>query len=328
MRIAFLGKGGSGKTSLAAAYIDYLTRIRTIPHVVAVDGDVNVHLGAALGFSGHLKEAGNRFAEIARYFEQNRTALKGIGFDDVPLIGSIPPGEGSIFVTGRIDDPFYDRFADRNGPVTLLTIGSHTETDTGSSCYHNKLNASEMFFHHLIDGKDDHIVGDVTAGVDNLGTSLFMAYDLNIFVVEPTIKSVSVYRDYLELTKALPYQVETRVIVNKYHGPEDDAFIEQHIAGNRILGRIPVSSDLKKFERGDSSAARSFTDSLVPVFDAVYSYWLSRERNPDAYYAELVRLYRDRCYNWWNDFTGKPLDTVFESDATYFRSVIDSHKRS
>ena len=50
MRVAFVGKGGSGKTTTAAAFSRYLAA-QGRP-VVAVDADINQHLAAALGHDG------------------------------------------------------------------------------------------------------------------------------------------------------------------------------------------------------------------------------------------------------------------------------------
>ncbi|MGW4426199.1 nucleotide-binding protein, partial [Streptosporangium sp. NPDC004631] len=47
MRVAFVGKGGSGKTTLSALFARYTAR-RGGP-VVAIDADINQHLGMALG---------------------------------------------------------------------------------------------------------------------------------------------------------------------------------------------------------------------------------------------------------------------------------------
>ncbi|HXX54330.1 MAG TPA: hypothetical protein VEI28_07160, partial [Thermodesulfovibrionales bacterium] len=58
--IALAGKGGTGKTSIAALIVRYLTEKRRGP-VLAVDADSNACLNEALGISvhttiGHLRE--------------------------------------------------------------------------------------------------------------------------------------------------------------------------------------------------------------------------------------------------------------------------------
>ncbi len=49
MKVAFVGKGGSGKTTLSALFARHLAAsART---VVAIDADINQHLAVALGMS-------------------------------------------------------------------------------------------------------------------------------------------------------------------------------------------------------------------------------------------------------------------------------------
>ncbi|MEU6972064.1 50S ribosomal protein L31 [Kitasatospora aureofaciens] len=49
VKVAFVGKGGSGKTTLSALFVRHLAAsART---VVAIDADINQHLAAALGMS-------------------------------------------------------------------------------------------------------------------------------------------------------------------------------------------------------------------------------------------------------------------------------------
>src|SRR5438128_1476541 len=50
MRIAFVGKGGSGKTTSAAMFSRYLAA-QNLP-VLAIDADINQHLAQALGHDG------------------------------------------------------------------------------------------------------------------------------------------------------------------------------------------------------------------------------------------------------------------------------------
>ncbi|HCU50197.1 MAG TPA: ATP-binding protein, partial [Micromonosporaceae bacterium] len=49
MKMAFVGKGGSGKTTLAALMARHLAG--TTKNLLAIDADINQHLAAALGFS-------------------------------------------------------------------------------------------------------------------------------------------------------------------------------------------------------------------------------------------------------------------------------------
>jgi CO dehydrogenase maturation factor len=49
VKIAFVGKGGSGKTTLTGLFARYLAS-RAAP-VVAVDADINQHLGMTLGLT-------------------------------------------------------------------------------------------------------------------------------------------------------------------------------------------------------------------------------------------------------------------------------------
>ena len=63
MRIAFVGKGGSGKTTLSALFSRHLARSGA--PVLAVDGDINQHLAEALGHDGEDLDAPALGAHVA-----------------------------------------------------------------------------------------------------------------------------------------------------------------------------------------------------------------------------------------------------------------------
>ena len=64
MKIAFAGKGGSGKTTLSALFVRYLAA-RGLP-VVAVDADINQHLAEALD-AGTPPPLGGHLTDIKEY---------------------------------------------------------------------------------------------------------------------------------------------------------------------------------------------------------------------------------------------------------------------
>ena len=65
MRVSFLGKGGSGKTTLSTSFIKFLEN--KDEKVLAIDADINVHLGQSLNME--TKYLGDDFEEISKYLE-------------------------------------------------------------------------------------------------------------------------------------------------------------------------------------------------------------------------------------------------------------------
>lgn len=177
MRVSFLGKGGSGKTTLASAFIQYLNKQEN--SVLAIDADMNVHLGAQLGMQ--INPIGDKFAEIAKYLENNSKK---------PVIGTTPPTLDSKYIAPRLDDEFLKTYATYKENIALLTVGTYNDKLIGSSCYHSKLGGAELIYNRLLDDDSLYVVSDATAGVDSVGTSMFYVSDINLFVIEPTKKKV------------------------------------------------------------------------------------------------------------------------------------------
>jgi CO dehydrogenase maturation factor len=69
VKIAFVGKGGSGKTTLASLLISHLVEAGS--PVLAVDADINQQLGEALGLNAEstaaLPTLGSRLELIKEY---------------------------------------------------------------------------------------------------------------------------------------------------------------------------------------------------------------------------------------------------------------------
>lgn len=319
MRVAFAGKGGSGKTTLASLFIRRL-RNRATPALV-IDSDVNGHLNQAAGIPVPRKLIGREFPTIAQYLEGNRAELPALDLKAIPELGTIPPGEGSRFI--RIDetDEFLATFAERSGSIWSLTVGGHEESDIGDSCFHTKLNSTELIVHRLLDRPTDWLISDTTAGVDNVGTSLVSGYDLFVYVVEPTAKSVGVVKDFREITKDLSFPVRVLVVPNKVRSQADLDYICGELG--EVAGQyLPMSRTLRKLEQIDDSGETSALISQVlaeaePVLAEIEKRAQQTVRDWTQYHRTVAELYRLRCEGWWNEFSGLPLDRLISPSFRY-----------
>ena len=82
MKIAFVGKGGSGKTTLSALFARHLAA--TGRPVLAIDADINQHLGVALGLD---EAAAASIPGMGEHLNQIKEYLRGTN----PHIARRPP---------------------------------------------------------------------------------------------------------------------------------------------------------------------------------------------------------------------------------------------
>lgn len=190
MKIAFVGKGGSGKTTLSSLFIRHLAAAGA--PVVAIDADINQHLGPALGLGEEevaaLPAMGGQLPLIKEYLRGSNPRIASAA----TMIKTTPPGEGSRLVRVREPNPVYDACARPveldGGAVRLMVTGTFTDADLGVACYHSKTGAVELFLNHLVDGPDEYVVVDMTAGSDSFASGMFTRFDMTFLVAEPTRK--------------------------------------------------------------------------------------------------------------------------------------------
>nr|WP_168514553.1 ATP-binding protein [Streptomyces sp. S1D4-11]QIZ00186.1 ATP-binding protein [Streptomyces sp. S1D4-11] len=245
MRAAFVGKGGSGKTTLSALFS------RRLAHsgapVVAIDGDINQHLAHALGLGDDETFAAPplsaRLGEIKAHLRGSNPRITS----PEAMIKTTPPGRGSRLLRLLGDDPVHTPHLQRVGGVPLMVTGDFDESDLGVACYHSKLGAVELYLNHLVDGPGEYVVVDMTAGADAFASGLFTRFDMTFLVAEPTRKGVSVYRQYRD--HAQEFGIPIAVIGNKVTGEDDLLFLKEHV-GDDLLTYVRHSSWVRAQEQG------------------------------------------------------------------------------
>jgi len=300
MRIGFLGKGGSGKTTATAAFVRWLEMKRF--SVVAIDGDVNTHLQAALSLDGSAEPLGAHYDEIASYVRGSRTDL-----GDRPLLSTTPPSPASRFVRCTAEDPLLSRFVIARDSLSFLKVGGFEARDVGANCYHTKLHSLCVLLNHLRDTPNEYVVVDATAGVDTLSTALVAAYDMNVFVVEPTLKSLEVYKDFIRTDpQSAP---RTVIVINKSSGQSDVDFVRRRIDAAPIIAVLPLSFDLRRFEQGESSAFDAFVSTLSESWESIRLAAIVRANPWGQFESRLHEIHRKNCEWWYNAYHGEELHT-------------------
>ncbi len=317
MRIAFMGKGGSGKTTISASFTKYLLEYKGVKHILAIDADMNMHLQGALDMVGERVEIGDKYDEIVAYVKGNRKDI-----DNISILGTIPPSMDSKFIHPVKNDPFLLKYALQGEGISLLTVGDYTDEDVATSCYHGKLNSLEIIYHHLLDTKDEYVVIDSVAGIDNIATSVFWAPDVTFFVVEPTLKSIQVFKDYLRIIKGYKdeFNLQVFAIVNKV-SKGDMEFIQKHLEKELICTTFPLSDEVKKSEQGERSAFNKFIQENRDSFESILSKSKGIDRDWNRYYDALLKTYKKECITWANESNHMRLDTVRDTNFSYQKVI-------
>ena len=299
MRIAFVGKGGSGKTTSAAVFSRYLAELGH--RVLAIDADINQHLGQALGHDGPPPRAlGADLPWLKDHLRGTNPRIPGAD----AMIKTTPPGPGSRLLDLDPAGELLARYSAVAGGVRHLVTGEFDETDIGVSCYHSKTGAVELYLNHLVDGPGEYVVVDMTAGADAFASGLFTRFDLTVLVSEPTRRGVGVYRQYAEHARG--HGVELRVLGNKVADPDDVTYLRGQV-GDALLGWFGQSAWVRAAERGEVAPISALEPANLAVLGAVLAALDERERDWAAYHRGTVEFHLRNAAAWGNRAVGADL---------------------
>lgn len=318
MKICFVGKGGSGKTTLAALFARHLAAGggRTgepAPPLLAVDADINQHLAVALGASeaeaAALPALGDQLPLIKEYLRGDNPRISSAA----AMVKTTPPGRGSRLLPVTGANPIYDALVRAVGGVRLAVTGPFAAEDLGVACYHSKVGAVELLLNHLVDGPGEYVVVDMTAGADSFASGLFTRFDVTFLVCEPTVRSVGVYRQYVGYARE--YGVRVHVIGNKVEDATDVEFLRGHV-GADLLTWIGRSGYVRAAERGAhrpiaevEPANREALNRMLTAADAVPKDWT-------RYADQAAEFHRRNATAWANERVGEDLAAQIEPGFT------------
>jgi CO dehydrogenase maturation factor len=236
MKVAVTGKGGVGKTTVAA----FLARCwRDGGHqVVAVDADPDANLAGTLGYRGQDIVP---IVNLKSLIEERVGGGEGWG--------------GFLKMNPRVDD-IPQEFGVVVEGIRVLVMGTIERGRRGCACPENIL--LRELLNHLILEDQEHVVVDMEAGVEHLGRGTAEGVDEMLVVVEPGWASLQTASRVAELARDLGIR-QIHAIANKISGEPDLAFVRAHLEGPPLLGTLPFDRDLEQEARtGSASRERPF----------------------------------------------------------------------
>jgi CO dehydrogenase maturation factor len=250
MKIAITGKGGVGKSTLAAALSLLLAqRGRT---VLAVDADPDANLAASLGIPADVRA---RIVPIARQAKlvEERTGARAGAF-------------GQMFRMNPEVSDIADAYAWRHRGVALLVLGGVTRGGGGCACPENVLLKSLVT--HVVLHRDETLLLDMEAGIEHLGRGTTRGVDAMIIVVEPGQRSLDTARQVKTLGAELGLR-RFGVVANKITGPADEAFVRAAIPAEELLGVVPYADQFHAADRDGGSVLDGLSADMLQMFEDI-----------------------------------------------------------
>jgi CO dehydrogenase maturation factor len=231
MKIAISGKGGVGKTTLAALLAQVYADAGR--EVLAVDADPSPCLAGALGFPGELRAWLRPIVEMDALIEERTGAKPG-------TVG------GFFTLNPRVDD-IPERFSAVHRGVRLLEMGAVDLGGSGCICPESAMLKSLMT--HLLFRQDDVLILDMYAGVEHLGRATVDFVDAMLVVAEPTQRSLGTAAQIQKLARDIGLK-HLWLVGNKVRDEADAQFLlEAAPEGLSLLGYLPADMAVQEADR-------------------------------------------------------------------------------
>ena len=233
MKIATVGKGGSGKTTVAGTLARILAEGNC--KVLAIDGDPNPNLALMLGID---RETADKIPSIP---------------PSIMEMLDLPDGSRGLRMTLSGNDVLAKFGARAPDDIDLIVMGKPADGSAGSGC----MCASHRAVRGLITEMSDHgeyTITDMEAGLEHLKRGTARKVDVMLVVAEPYYRSLEAAARTFSLAKELEVP-QVYVVANKIKSDTDLAAIEEYCTrhGMPIIGRVAHEIQFAEAERHEKA---------------------------------------------------------------------------
>lgn len=229
MKIATVGKGGSGKTTLAGTLARILAEDGI--QVLAIDGDPNPNLALTLGIS---REGADKIQCIP---------------PNIMAVQEDADGTRRLCMTLSEDELMKRYGTAAPDDIQLIIMGQPAPGSAGSGCMCSSHRAVRGLITEM-SGFGVHTVTDMEAGLEHLKRGTARNVDTMLIVAEPYFRSLEAAGRVWSLANELNIP-HVYVVANKVKNGVDQAAIEEFCARHEmpIIGVVPSEEQFIEAER-------------------------------------------------------------------------------
>lgn len=242
LKIAVSGKGGVGKTTIAAGLIKYFEQRGY--QVIAVDADPDLSLGTVLGLPDEQIEHIKPIVDM-RDLIVERT------------------GDGAFFTVNPEVDDIIDEFSIPIGNIRFLKMGALKQG--GSSCYCRENTVLHALVASLLLRRDQVVVLDMGAGIEHLTRGTAQGVDMMLIVTEPSRTSIHTAKTVHGLASDLGIQ-HIKYIGNKIRRQEEAEYLKKNLGAHNFLGLLQFQESINILSvNPDSGNLQKLASSLSEI---------------------------------------------------------------
>lgn len=239
MKIAFIGKGGSGKSTVS--WLAVQTLVSEGRKVLAIDADHNMDLVSLLG--QRIDEGTPTMHRFHDAFRAEVGQKEDTRWQDIVLDGRALPA----FTLSPKDSYTRAITLPVSSGLDLIAVGLGADDVLFSDrCAHGHSAALKYYLPLLDEGEDADVVIDGVAGADMMNFGLFLGADAVAVVVEPHANSMRVLSQVAGI--AARTRLPLYVVMNKVGANPDLVAQIEREWGDRIVGRIPADPALLAYD--------------------------------------------------------------------------------
>lgn len=246
MKIAIAGKGGVGKTTLAAATSIILAERGFT--VIAIDADPNANLASALGIPYSILHQIPIISEKKQLIEE-RTGARG---------------NGSMFKLNPQVSDIVEKFAYQHMGVNLLVLGAVRTGGGGCACPESAF--LRALVQELVLHRNECVVIDMEAGIEHLGRATARGVDALIVVTEPSMRSVATVSRITELAGQIGI-FKIYVVLNRVRNSEESEFLKTRLSDFKIIAEIPYHDSFSANDRNCRNVIEGLPPKIRTIFD-------------------------------------------------------------